>query len=229
VCGVKVLVVEDDDDLGYAVAAALRAAGIAADLVGDLPGADEAISVNRYACVVFDRMLPSGDSVEYLATLREGGWSIPVLFLSARDSVGDRLAGFANGGDDYLVKPFAVAELVARVVSLGRRAEQNGPPSAPVLRVGDLEVDVPRRQVRRAGVLLTLTAKEFAVLELLATRPGEIVSRTDLIEQCWDAMTEPMSNVVDVVIAQLRRKLGSPALIETVRGAGYLLAAVVRG
>lgn len=219
----KVLVVEDDADLGYAVAAALRGAGLAVDLVGDIPAADEAVVVSPYACVVFDRMLPSGDSVDYVAGRRRGGWTTPVLFLTARDSVADRVAGFEHGGDDYLVKPFAVAELVARVLSLGRRSLSNGPPAAPVLRVADLEIDVPRRQVRRNGVLLTLTAKEFAVLELLANRAGEVVSRTELIEQCWDAMAEPMSNVVDVLVRQLRRKLGGPQLIHTVRGAGYLL------
>jgi DNA-binding response OmpR family regulator len=221
---VKVLVVEDDADLGYAVAAALRGSGIAVDLVGDLPAADEAIAVSPYACVVFDRMLPAGDSIRYVAERRRVGWSTPVLFLTARDSVADRVAGFEHGGDDYLVKPFAVAELVARVVSLGRRSRSSGPPAAPVLQVADLEIDVPRRQVRRNGVLLTVTAKEFAVLELLASHHGEVISRTTLIEECWDAMSEPMSNVVDVLVAQLRRKLGGPPLIHTVRGAGYVLA-----
>src|SRR4051812_4187490 len=109
---VKVLVVEDDADLGYAVAAALRGAGLAVDLVGDLPEADEAVEVNRYACVVFDRMLPAGDSIGFVAGRRRRGWTTPVLFLTARDSVADRVAGFEHGGDDYLVKPFAVAELV---------------------------------------------------------------------------------------------------------------------
>ena len=220
---VKVLVVEDDADLGYAVAAALRGAGLAVDLVDDIPAADEAVAVNRYACVVFDRMLPAGDSISYVASRRRSGWVTPVLFLTARDSVADRVAGFEHGGDDYLVKPFAVAELVARVLSLGRRSLASGPPAAPVLSVADLEIDVPRRQVRRNGVLLTVTAKEFAVLELLANHHGEVVSRTMLIEHCWDAMSEPMSNVVDVLVAQLRRKLGGPPLIQTVRGAGYVL------
>ncbi|MFI5954893.1 winged helix-turn-helix domain-containing protein [Cryptosporangium sp. NPDC051539] len=218
------LVVEDDADLGYAVAAALRGAGLAVDLVDDIPPADEAVLINAYACVVFDRMLPAGDSVDYVAARRRSGWTTPVLFLTARDSVADRVAGFEHGGDDYLVKPFAVAELVARVLSLGRRSLATGPPAAPVLTVAGLEIDVPRRQVRRNGVLLTLTAKEFAVLELLATHAGDVVSRTTLIEHCWDAMAEPMSNVVDVLVGQLRRKLGGPQLIHTIRGAGYVLA-----
>jgi DNA-binding response OmpR family regulator len=220
---VKVLVVEDDADLGYAVAAALRGAGLAVDLVDDIPAADEAVAVNRYACVVFDRMLPAGDSIVYVTSRRRSGWNTPVLFLTARDSVADRVAGFEHGGDDYLVKPFAVAELVARVLSLGRRSLASGAPASPILAVADLEIDVPRRQVRRNGVLLTVTAKEFSVLELLANHPGEVVSRTMLIEHCWDAMSEPMSNVVDVLVAQLRRKLGGPPLIQTVRGAGYVL------
>jgi two-component system copper resistance phosphate regulon response regulator CusR len=128
------------------------------------------------------------------------------------------VSGFEQGADDYLVKPFAMAELTARVRALCRRGQ---PPSLPELTVGDLSMDVPRRRVRRAGVLLTLTAKEFAVLEALMLRAGQVVTRSELIEGCWDEMSDPMSNVVDVVIAQLRRKLGAPDFIETLRGAGY--------
>ncbi|GAA0232107.1 response regulator transcription factor [Cryptosporangium japonicum] len=219
----RVLVVEDEAELGYAVAAALRGTGMAVDLVGDIPPADEAIATHPYSCVVFDRMLPTGDSIGYVDARRRGGWSTPVLFLTARDTVADRVAGFTHGGDDYLVKPFATAELVARVRSLCRRTARDGAQPAPIARVGDLEIDVRRRQIRRGGVLLTMTAKEFAVLEALAAADATVVSRSQLIEHCWDSGTEPMSNVVDVVIAQLRRKLGFPGLIHTVRGAGYVL------
>ncbi|MEE1787028.1 response regulator transcription factor [Streptomyces sp. SP17BM10] len=216
----RVLVVEDDDDLRFAVAAALRGDGLAVDEAGDLPAADEALFVIAYDCVVFDRMLSSGDSAEYVRRMRADGRTVPVLFLTARDSVADRVEGFATGGDDYLVKPFAVPELVARVRNLCRRATA---PRPSVVRCGGLEVDSARRTVHRDGVLLTLTVKEFAVLEILSTRPGEAVRRTELIERCWDELTEPNSNVVEVLVSQLRRKLGDPPLIHTVRGIGYRL------
>ncbi|MEV0449953.1 response regulator transcription factor [Streptomyces sp. NPDC050600] len=218
----RVLLVEDDENLRFGVAAALRAAGLAVDEVADLPQADEALFVTAYDCAVFDRMLPSGDAAAFVDGLRRGGQAVPVLFLTARDTVADRVEGFASGGDDYLVKPFAVPELVARVRSLCRRAATVRP---PVHLVGDLEVDTARRQVRRGGVLLMLTSREFAVLEVLATRADQAVSRTELIESCWDEMAEPQSNVLEVLVSQLRRKLGGPALIHTVRGVGYRLAA----
>lgn len=217
----RVLLVEDDGDLRFGVAAALRAAGFAVDEVADLPQADEALFVTSYDCAVFDRMLPSGDAAGYVAELRRRGGAVPVLFLTARDTVADRVGGFASGGDDYLVKPFAVPELVARVGSLCRRA---GVVRPPVHRVADLEIDTARRQVRRAGVLLTLTGREFAVLEVLAARADQAVSRAELIESCWDEMAEPRSNVLEVLVSQLRRKLGDPPLIHTVRGVGYRLA-----
>ncbi|HVX46884.1 MAG TPA: response regulator transcription factor, partial [Mycobacteriales bacterium] len=135
-------------------------------------------------------------------------------------SQADRVAGFENGGDDYLIKPFGIVEMVARVRNLCRRAGQRRPAA---LRFADVELDSARREVRRREVLLTLTGKEFAVLELLMSRPDQAVSRAEIEEHCWDAMAEPMSNVVDVVIAQLRRKLGEPAVIATVRGVGYRL------
>ncbi|MFJ8627110.1 response regulator transcription factor [Kitasatospora sp. NPDC093550] len=216
----RVLVVEDDDDLRFAVAAALRGSGLAVDEAGDLPAADEALFVTTYDCVVFDRMLPSGDSAEYVQRMRADGRTVPVLFLTARDTVADRVEGFATGGDDYLVKPFAVPELVARIRNLCRRTAVARP---PVVRCGGLEIDTARRTVHRDGVLLSLTTKEFAVLETLAARPAEAVRRADLIERCWDELTEPNSNVVEVLVSQLRRKLGDPPLIHTVRGVGYRL------
>lgn len=217
----RVLLVEDDANLRFGVAAALRAAGLAVDEAVDLPQADEALFVTAYDCAVFVRMLPSGDAADYVEELRRGGRAVPVLFLTARDTVADRVEGFARGGDDYLVKPFAVPELVARVRSLCRRAPAVSP---PVLRVGDVEIDTARRQVRRAGVLLTFTRREFAVLEVLATRADQAVGRAELIESCWDEMAEPQSNVLEVLISQLRRKLGGPPLVHTVRGVGYRLA-----
>ncbi|MCA1655783.1 MAG: response regulator transcription factor [Pseudonocardiaceae bacterium] len=217
----RVMVVEDDEDLRIAVCAELGAAGLDVVMVADLASAHAALRQGLYHCVVFDRMLPDGDAIDYVQHRRRRGWSVPVLFLTARDTVADRVAGFAAGGDDYLVKPFSVAEMAARVRTLCRRCD-----GRPVLlRHADLEVDCARRAVRRAGVLLTLSDKEFAVLEYLAIRPDQVVSRTDLIEHCWDSSADPMSNVVDVVVKRLRRKLGLPELIHTVRGRGYRLGA----
>ncbi|PYC63072.1 DNA-binding response regulator, partial [Streptomyces tateyamensis] len=171
--------------------------------------------------LVADRLLPDGDSLRLVAARRRDGWSRPVLLLTALDSVADRVTGLEAGADDYLVKPFAAAELVARVRNLARRPLQAV--TAPQLRLGDLELDLPRRRVTRGGVLLSLTAKEHAVLQILMLQAGQVVTRSRLIESCWDELNEPMSNVVDVLIRQLRRRLGAPDPIETVRGVGYRL------
>jgi two-component system, OmpR family, response regulator len=211
------LVIEDDDNLRVAIAGSLRGGGFAVDAVADLPAADEALAVNAYDCAVFDRMLPSGDALYYVRVRRP---AVPVLFLTARDAVADRIAGLQHG-DDYLVKPFAVDELVARVRSLCRRVVAGRP---PVLHCGDLEIDSGRHEVRRSGVLITLTAKEFTVLEHLVTKQGAPATRTELIEQAWDRMADPASNVLDVLITQLRRKLRQPPMIHTVRGVGYRIA-----
>lgn len=210
----RVLVVEDDENLRVAIAGALRAAGFAVDAVGDLPAADEALAVNSYDCAVFDRMLPAGDALRYVQARRP---AVPVLFLTARDAVADRIAGL-DAGDDYLVKPFAIEELEARVRRLCRRVAGGLP---PVLRCGDLEVDSGRHQVRRAGVLLTLTSKEFDVLRHLMTHQRQPVGRSELLKEVWDPLVDPTSNVLDVVITQLRRKLRHPPMIHTVRGFGY--------
>jgi two-component system, OmpR family, response regulator len=214
----RVLLVEDDRELVLAVAEGLRAAGFAVDVAERLDEADLKASVNTYDCVVADRSLPDGEALDQLKKWRRAGFAVPVLMLTALGTVEDRVSGFEHGADDYLVKPFALAELAARVRALCRRAQ---PPSLPELTVGDLCMDLPRRRVRRAGVLLTLTAKEFAVLEALMLRAGHVLTRSELIESCWDEVNDPMSNVVDVVIAQLRRKIGAPDLIATVRGVGY--------
>lgn len=217
----RVMVVEDDENLRLAVRTELAGAGLEVAQAADLTAADAVLSTGEFACVVFDRMLPDGDAITYVQRRRREGWAVPVLFLTARDSLADVVAGFEHGGDDYLVKPFSVAEMTARVLILARRAG-TGRPS--VLRHADLELDCARRQVRRAGVLLVLTAKEFAVLEFLMSRPEQAVGRDELIEHCWDSSTDPMSNVVDVVVRRLRGKLREPELIHTVRGRGYRLA-----
>ena len=218
---VRVLVLEDDRKLGDEVVAGLRAAGFAVDLSRDMGDADLKLAVNRYDCLVIDRGLSDGDGLELVRQQRDSGQRVPVLVLTARDQLSDRLDGFDHGADDYVVKPLALDELAARVRALCRRQER---PAATRTIVGDLVIDRPRRRVQRGGVLLTLTPKEFGVLELLAINAGNVVTRTELIEHCWDEMAEPSSNCVDVVIAQLRRKLGTPPLIETVRGVGFTIA-----
>jgi DNA-binding response OmpR family regulator len=219
---VRVLVVEDDADVRRAVVDALRTAGFAVDEASDWSQADLALSVNEYDCLVLDRLLPEGDSVGQLQRRRRFGLAVPALMLTALDDERDRVAGFEAGADDYVAKPFSTAELVLRVRALSRRHRQSLP---PIMHFGDVEVDIARREVRRAKVLLTLTPKEFAVLEMLVIRHPSVVSRTALIEHCWDEQADPASNVVDVIIAQLRRKLGDPPVIITVRGAGYGIGA----
>ena len=215
----RVLVAEDDDDVRVAVDASLRGAGFAVDTAADLPEADEALSVTAYDCAVFDRMLPAGDALRYVAGRRRAGWFVPVLFLTGRDAPGDRVEGL-SWGDDYLGKPFAVAELVVRVRALCRRS---GPGAAPVLRHAGLELDPGRYEAHRDGRPLTLTAKEFAVLHRLLAARGEPVPRRELIAAAWDGLVPPASNVLDVLVAGVRRKLGPPPVLHTVRGVGYQL------
>lgn len=214
---VRVLLLEDDEDLRVAIGGALREAGLAVDGVADLPAADAALAVNAYDCAVLDRLVPRGDALDYLRERRAAGLTVPVLLLTGLGGVHERIAGLEHA-DDYLVKPFAMPELVARVRSLCRRMPTG---AAPVLRCGDLALDTGRHEVHRAGVLLTLTTKEFVVLTELLRNKETVLPRAALIETAWDEMADPASNVVDVVIAQLRRKLGSPPMIHTVRGVGY--------
>lgn len=211
------LVTEDDDDTLFTIETALRSEGFAVDVARDLPEADEALFVNAYDCVVFDRKLPSGDALDYVKYRRQNGWTAPVLFLTGIDNPVEALPY----GDDYLVKPFEIPELTARVRSLCRLSAVAPP---PVLRHGDIELDPGRRVARRAGGALNLTVKEFDVLERLVAAGGQPVERDDLIAAAWDPVVRPSSNVLDVVITGLRQKLGSPPIVLTVRRVGYRLA-----
>lgn len=217
---VRVLLIEDEPGLSHGISAALRVTGIAVDAAGDLRRGRELARTHQYDCVICDRMLPDGDGIGIVDDQWRRERPTPVLILTARDALRDRVEGIERGADDYLGKPFAMSELLARVRMLARRREQIVP---AVTTVGSLEIDSSRREVRQDGVVLSLTAKEFSVLELLASRPGSVFSREEITGQCWDQLTEPMSNAVDVVISQLRRKLGEPSPIRTVRGAGYRL------
>ncbi|WP_163508156.1 response regulator transcription factor [Fodinicola acaciae] len=216
----RILVVEDESDLRDALHLSLRGAGFAVDVVADLPDADFALSVNAYDCTIFDRRLPTGDSLPFVRDRRAAGWRVPVLFLTgAMTQVPHLLEGLASG-DDYLTKPFDMAELVARVRRLSHSGVVSGPP--PVLRCGDLELDPGRREVRRAGTLLMLTKRQFAVLELLMRHHPRPVSVPTLIDECWDIGTDP--NAVQQLMTQLRKKLHNPPIILNVKGVGYRLA-----
>jgi len=218
----RVLLLEDDHDLRHVVARRLRKEGFAVDEAARLVDAEEALRLHEYDCLVFDRLVPDGDALELVARQRddEDATAAPVLFLTARGAVADRVAGFAAGADDYVTKPFELTELSARVRALCRRRRGLRPSR---VRRGDLVVDRAQRAARRAGVLLSLTPKEFALLEVLVDAQGAAVSREELIDRCWDERADMFSNAVNVHIAALRRKLGPPPLIETVRGGGYAL------
>lgn len=222
----RVLVVEDSPRLQRTLGVALRKSGYAVDLAGD---GDEALWLaqsNDYDVIVLDLMLPKRDGLSVLARLREEGRTVHVLLLTARDTVGDRVQGLQRGADDYLVKPFALEELLARVAALCRRAY--GTKQTRVA-VGDLEIETTRRQVSRAGRPIELTAREYQLLEYLACRRGEVVSRTEIETHIYDGLADPASNVVDSAICVLRKKIAvGPAavpLIHTRRGLGYVLEA----
>jgi DNA-binding response OmpR family regulator len=211
-----VLVVEDHATLAARITQGLRQAGIAVDAVHDGAAALEAAAQTAYDVIVLDRDLPvvHGDRV-CKAVAGSGGPRI--LMLTAAADVEDRVDGLELGADDYLGKPFAFAELVARVRALSRRA----PSSPPLLRRGDLAVDRARHRATRGDRPLSLTRKEFGILEMLLAADGALVSAEELLEHVWDASADPFSNIVSVTMARLRRKLGDPPLIETVVGKGY--------
>lgn len=222
----RILVVEDSTRLLKHVARALRHSGYAVDTAADGEEGFWYASENPYDVIVLDIMLPKLDGMTLLRRLREGGRETPVLFLTAKDTVDDRVAGLESGADDYLVKPFALEELLARVRVLCRRAyRQHG----ARLTVADLELDLHGKTARRGGVPIDLPAREFALLEYLMSRAGEVVSRTEIEQHIYDDQVSPMSNVVDAAIYSLRKMITVPAdapqLIHTRRGLGYVMGA----
>jgi DNA-binding response OmpR family regulator len=214
----RVLVVEDHSELAEAVASGLRREGMAVDVVGDGPSGLTNARVYEYDVIVLDRDLPRLHGDEVCRQLTADGIRARVLMLTASGGIEERVQGLSLGADDYLPKPFAFAELVARVRALARRAQ---PALPPVLACGDLQLDSARRRASRGGERLDLSAKEFAVLELLMGAPGVVISAEELLARGWDEAADPFSNVVKVTISRLRRKLGEPDPIETVAGGGY--------
>ena len=219
----RVLIVEDDIPLASALRRGLRAEGMVADVAVKGEDALWMASSAEFDAVVLDVMLPGIDGFETCRRLRDDGVWTPIIMLTARDSVDDRVQGLDAGADDYLVKPFSLAELLARLRALARR----GPVERPaVLEVGDLQLDPATREVRRGDTEIALSAKEFALLEAFMRRPGEVLTQLQLLEHAWDYDYENRSNVVDVYVRYLREKVDRPfdvKSIETVRGAGYRL------
>jgi two-component system OmpR family response regulator len=219
----RVLIVEDEPKMAGLLRRGLKQEGIAADLAGKGEDAVWMAGATEYDAIVLDLMLPGIDGFEVCRCLRDDGIYSPILMLTARDGVHDRVTGLDAGADDYLVKPFSYAELLARLRALARRT--NGTRS-PELRVGSLRLDPAKHRVWRGDREVELSAKEFAVLEVFMRRPGEVLSRFQLLEHAWDYDYENRSNIVDSYIRLLRRKIDRPfgtGSIETVRGAGYRL------
>ncbi len=221
----KILIVEDEAKTGNYLRQGLSEAGFVVDLAKDgRDGLHLALSA-AYDLVVLDVMLPGIDGWQLLQALRQAGREMPVLFLTARDQVEDRVKGLELGADDYLVKPFAFAELLARARTLLRRGKAKEP---ELLRVADLELDLLRRRVTRSGRRIDLTAKEFSLLELLLRRQGEVLPRSLIASQVWDMNFDSDTNVIEVAVRRLRAKMDDdfePKLIRTIRGMGYVLEA----
>jgi two-component system copper resistance phosphate regulon response regulator CusR len=222
---VRILLVEDEPDAAKMLAKGLREESYAIDVAGEGEHALELVFVNDYDLVILDVMLPGRDGFEVCRELRAGGSAVPVLMLTARDAVEDRVVGLDTGADDYLSKPFDFEELLARVRALLRRRPALLP---AVIEVADLSIDTSARRVSRGGAHVELTAKEYALLEYLARRAGEVVSRADISEHVWDETHDPFSKVIEVFIQRLRRKVDEgrgQKLIHTRRGEGYVLTA----
>jgi DNA-binding response OmpR family regulator len=219
----RLLVVEDDPEVSAFLLRVLREAAWAADAARTGAQALKSLAAGEYDLVILDLGLPDLDGFELCRLMRERGDRTPVLMLTARDAVNDRVRGLDAGADDYLAKPFAVSELLARLRSLARR------PSGvlePVLRLADLQLDPSTRGARRGHVEIALTAREYALLEYLIRNPRQVLSRTKILGHVWDDNFEPVANAVDVLVGRLRRKVDRPGmvpLVHTIRGAGYTL------
>jgi DNA-binding response OmpR family regulator len=218
----RILLVEDEEKVSRFVTLGLNAEQFVVDRAADGITGYEMASGHPYDVLIVDLMLPRLSGTELISRLRQNRVETPVLVLSARDQLDDKVKNIENGADDYLTKPFAFAELLARIRALLRRR----PLGSTMLTVGDLEIDLVTRQVKRSGKVLRLTSKEYGLLEYLASNPGRVLSRTMIIQYVWDQSFEGLTNIVDVYIRHLRQKIDDPfekKLIRTVRSAGYML------
>ena len=221
----RVLLVEDDPRIARFVSQALREQSYAVDLTADGEDALYKASINDYDAVILDIMIPGRDGFEVCRELRAEGLTVPIVMLTARDSVHDRITGLDTGADDYLTKPFEVSELLARLRALLRRGHVIRPAT---ITIADLVIDTRAHRVTREGRNIELTAKEYALLEYMARERGRVLTRAEIAEHVWDENFDPLSNLIDVNINRLRRKIDdhfSPPLIHTRRGEGYMLAA----
>jgi len=219
----RVLLIEDDRKAAKLLARGLQEEGFVIDVALSGEEGEEQAAVNEYDVIVLDWLLPGKDGIAVCRALRARDISTPILMLTARDSLADRVNGLSTGADDYLTKPFAFAELLARIRALLRRSRLVRP---AVLRAGDLALDPATRRVTRGGISIALTSKEYAILEVLMRSAGEIVSRTRLVERVWDEASDVIDNLVDAHVSHLRKKIdrgGSIPLLHTVRGFGYRL------
>jgi two-component system, OmpR family, response regulator len=220
----RILIVEDDDSILSYLKKGLEQAGYTVDTATEGKGGLFLATTEKYDVLVIDRMLPEVDGLTIVKTLRGAGNTVPILILSALGLVDDKVKGLRAGGDDYLVKPFAFAELIARVEVLSRRGSNNI--QETVLRAGDLELDLLARKVVRGGKTIDLQSREFKLLEYMLRHKGQVVTRTMLLENVWDYHFDPQTNVIDVHISRLRNKINpekTKDVIKTVRGAGYII------
>jgi two-component system copper resistance phosphate regulon response regulator CusR len=221
----RILVVEDDPDMARFITRGLSEQSYAVDAVASGEEALERATTTPYDAILLDAMIPAPDGFEVCRTLRRDGIDAPILMLTARDAVTDRVEGLDSGADDYLVKPFEFAELLARVRALMRR---RGAPHYPVIEAADLRIDTRSHRVTRGGDELALTTKEYALLEFLATNAGRVVGREEIAEHVWNEEFDPFTNLIEVYIGRLRRIVDrerTPALIHTIRGSGYIFEA----
>lgn len=219
----RILLVEDEEKVARFISVGLKAERFAVDSARDGKTGLQMATLNPYDLLIVDLMLPGISGTELIRRVRRQNTDVPIVVLTARDALSDKLANFESGADDYLTKPFAFAELLVRIKALLRRGAV---PRANVIEIADLEIDRIAHQVRRNGVAIKLTAKEYGLLEYLATNAGRVLSRTMIVEHVWDQSFEGLTNIVDVYVRQLRAKIDEPfekKLIHTVRSVGYVI------
>jgi DNA-binding response OmpR family regulator len=220
----QILLVEDDERIVRFVKRGLEAEGYGVSAVRNFSDGAKLAGKDRWSVIILDIMLPDGDGRDICQAMRDGGTTTPILMLTALDSLDDKIKGLRLGADDYLTKPFSFEELLVRIEALTRRANGFQPRAEPVRQVGDLSIDRERKQVRRGAREIELTPREFALLDCLLSAPGKVFSRTKILERVWGYTSDPLTNVVEVYIRQLRKKIdpdGDEPLIQTIRGFGY--------